>query len=196
MVYLIQKKKNKKGIPLSREERILAWIIAVCTLGFLVIEALIYFQITSSDLALYLSNIAYSVLFVLVLLVVSIIVVGVIRRRAGIEQWMARRYLGKLKHKIREELENVATTKNLDFPHQLRSHVLSQLATQVSRDIVNTPAPKVYLVQLMLDKNGDVYLAGLYLTIPMESAQVLADKITELSKDMRYRKRYRLLLLP
>jgi len=132
----------------------------------------------------------------LVVFLASLIIIVIWQRKERIRQSLTKRYYKKLEHKLGKELENVSTTKNLVFPNQPRDKVLYQLASRISSEIVNEPAPKVYLAQPMLDKKDDVYLAGLYLTIPMASAKVLADKMTELSKDMRYRKRYKMLLLP
>lgn len=197
LLWFILFRKAKRGIPMNREERVLAWLIAVSSIVYAVIEILLYCNITPSILASYLSNIACTILFVLGILIISITATMIIRRKERIEKSLAKRSYENLERKIRKELENVATTKNLTFPHQLRNDVISKLAERVSYDIMNASTTIDYSVQRMDDRVGDVdiYLGGHILAIPLSEAKVLADKMIELSKEPRYRKRSKWLSL-
>ena len=113
----------------------------------------------------------------------------IIYYKARIRQALAKRAHEKLERKITKELETEATTKNLTFSHQQKDDVISILAKQVASDIINVSTTKDYSAQKMLDKVGDVWICECILSIPFVSAKILADKMTELSKDPQYRKK-------
>jgi hypothetical protein len=119
------------------------------------------------------------------------------RKRKKIEQSFANKYRLKSEHKIKRELETEATAKNLTFPHQLKDDVISKLANRVSSDIMDVPTPKVYSVQRINDRvdDVDVYLGGHILAIPFSEAEILAHKMTELSKNPQYRRKRKWLYL-
>jgi len=193
---IVFRRKARKGQALTRTEMFLLVGSFIIAAFGVILQFLAFSDNVPSYLIPYLPFIAQTIWVGLIIVSASLISIAIWHRKERIIQSLANHYHKKLEQKIGEELENEATTKNLALPHQLRNDVLSKLADQVSSDIVNKITPKVYLVQPMLDKKDDVYLAGLYLTIPMASAQVLAGKMTELSKDPQYRKKWKLFLLP
>lgn len=194
--FILFRKKIKKGIPLSKKEIIIELILSISTLGLLILGALAYFQISPSALTSYLSKNAYDVSIILILFIVSVIVVVVVHRRKGIRQWMERLYIRKLERKIRIELEKESTNKNLTFPYQSRDYVLSILASRLSRDIVEKTTPKKYIAQPMKDRDDVFYIDKDTFRIPLQSVESLAEKMTKLSEDPKYRKKWRMALLP
>lgn len=193
--FILFGRKAIKGIPLNREERVLAWIGIILLIVSVIPQYFQLFDVKPSIFIPYLADIERAILVALPIIAILIVVAVINHQKKKIRQSLTKCYHKKLERKIRKELENVATTKNLAFPHQLRSDVLSKLADRVSSDIVTMPIPEVYLAQPMPDKRdgSDVYLAKLTFTIPMDSAKALADKMTELSKDVRFRRRKRFL---
>lgn len=94
-------------------------------------------------------------------------------------------------NEIRKELENVATTKNLTFPHETRDDVVSKLTNRLCTDIMNVSNPIGYSVREMPDRVGEVSIGALTNYVPVPTAKVLADKMTELSKDSAYRQKFK-----
>ena len=190
--FILFRRKTKKGFPLNRKEAVGFWISVIATVGCLVVACLLFIDDIASYLIPYVPYIKNAVCVILGIILISIIVIVIIRHKAGIRQALVKRAHENLERKIRKELETEATAKNLTFPHQQKDEVISKLSNRLSSDIMNGSTPKDYSAQPMTDRVGDVYLGGCYLTIPFSTAKSLADKMTELSNDPRYRKKRKL----
>jgi energy-coupling factor transporter transmembrane protein EcfT len=191
LILLILLRLKRRGHVMDREER----FYALLEISLLVLFGVFSLQLsTLTLLAPFIPIVIYAIEAILCIIPIA----AVYRKRKKINQVLTNKYLDKLRKKIQKELETEATAKNLAFPHQLKDDVLSKLANRVSSDIMNVPNPINYSVQPMNDRVGDVdvYLGGHILAVPIASAQVLADKMTELSKAPQYRKKWKLLLLP
>ena len=167
----------------------LAYITLFFFIASVILQSFEFFGVTSSTFIPYLAEIKLGILISLPILVVLFGVAWVNSHKAGIRQALAKRAHEKLERKITKELETEATTKNLTFSHQQKDDVISILAKQVAFDIINVSTTKDYSAQKMLDKVGDVWIGECILSIPFVSAKILADKMTELSKDPQYRKK-------
>jgi uncharacterized protein (DUF1697 family) len=187
-------KRAKRGTSLTREERIIAWLGAISFLVVAIFEGLNYFHIGPELLILYSSYIAIGFMVFCGLL---LLVLAGPKQKKKISQILARRYHENLERTLRDELESVATAEKLTFPRQIREDVISKLANTLSIDIMNTATPIEYSVRLVSDRVSadDVYLAGHILSIPFSEAQILANRMTDLSKNPQYRKKKTLLSL-
>lgn len=167
--------------------------IAYGTLFLLCVRAILdlfdFFGITTSSFTPYLAEINLCILIGLPILLFLLVVTVVNSHKTGIRQFLMKRSHSKLLSEITKELENQATSKNLTFLHHKKDFVLNTLAKQVTIDIENSHTPKNYSVQRMMDKVGDVWISGHIFSIPFKSAKILADKMTELSNDPKYRKK-------
>jgi hypothetical protein len=194
--FILFGKKVRKGIPLNREERVLAWLGIFFLIASVIPQYLDFFGVTSSTITPYWEDIQRIILIILPILAVLIVVVVIYSRKKRISQSILNRSHKKMECRIIKELETEATAKNLVFSRQRKKDVLSILASRLSSDIVEKTTPKKYVVQTMKDRDGDVCIDKDILSIPLQSAETLADKMTKLSEDPKYRKKWRMLLLP
>jgi len=188
--FILFGREIRRGISLDRETKALTYIALLVGIVGIILESFEFFGVTASNFIPYLADIKLGILISLPILVVLIAVAVVNSHKNGIRRFLTMRSHSKLKRKITKELENEATTKNLAFSRQPKKEILSILANQVSIDIMDAPTPKQYSVQIMDDRDGDVFIGKDILSIPLVSAEILADKMTELSNDPRYRKRF------
>jgi len=190
------RRRSTSGIPLSRLEKI-GWIVTIVAgIVAILIAAAVYLPPLSNYLKL--QEIQPIWIWVgLIVFIASIIATTTFRYKKRIERSLAKHSYENLERKIRKELETEAIAKNLTFPHQLKDDIISKLANRVSSDIMNISTPTDYSVQQMNDRVGDVdvYLGEHILAIPFSEAKILADKMTELSKNPSYRKKNRWLHL-
>jgi hypothetical protein len=191
--FILFGRKIRKGISLSRGEKALAYITLFFLIASVIPQYFEFFGVTSSTFIPYLADIERGILIILPILAVLIVIAVVNSHKKGIRRFLTMRSHSKLKRKITKELENEATTKKLAFSHQPKKEILSILANRVSIDLMDIPTPKQYPVQMMKDRDGDVCIGADILSIPLVSAEILADKMTKLSNDPRYRKKRKLL---
>ena len=178
-------RKVIKGIPLSRGEKALAYISVIFLILSVIPQYFEFFGVTPSAFIPYIGVI----LVILPILAVLVIVAVVNSHMKGIRRFLMVRSHKKLERKITKELETEATIKNIAFSRQPKKAVLSILANRVSDDIMETQTPKKYHAQPSEEREGDVWIDEDMLTIPLPSAVTLADKMTELSKNPKYRRK-------
>ena len=119
------------------------------------------------------------------------------RKRIKIRQTLDNKYLNKLQRKIQQELETEAQNKHLTFPKN-RLEFLPYMATNLARSIVTKSPPITYVATLgdhikekrftMINQYGSM--------VPFNEGEIIAKKMTEISKKSRYRKKVLFLLLP
>jgi len=191
--FILFGRKIRKGISLSRGEKALAYISLFFLIASVIPQYFEFFGVTSSTFTPYLVDIERGILIILPILAFLIVIAVVNSHKKGIRRFLTMRSHSKLKRKITKELENEAATKKLAFSHQPKKEILSILANRVSYDIMETQTPKNYLVQPSEERDGDVWIDKDLLTLPLPSAEILADKMTKLRNDPRYRKKRKLL---
>lgn len=194
LLWFILLRKTKRGIPLTTEERILAWLILIFTIATFFLQWLQYSDTKPSFLIPYLAYIVFSFAVLSGFLVLLLVVP---RLNKKISKILAKRYRENLYRMIKKELESVAITEKLTFSGQPKNNVISTLAKRVSSDIMDVSAIVDYSVQPMNDRIGgvEVDLGGDILAIPFSEAAILAHKMTELRKNPKYRGKNRWLYL-
>ena len=168
---------------MSRGEKIISYITVILLILSVIPQYFEWAGVKPSVFTPYFNVI----LPILSILAIFVILTAVYSRRKAIKLFLAMPFLNKLKHKIVEELETEVVIKNITFSRQPKRDVLLILANRVSYDIMDTKTPKNYRVQPSDERDGDVWIDGDVLTLPLLSAEILVVKMTELSKNPKYR---------
>lgn len=178
---------------MTRKENIALWISVVGTITTVTLGFLGYFGVTPSFLAPY----AWVFWIILGVFIVIVVIALVTRYKKQVKEQFIKKYYEKLERNVKEELETEAKIKNLTYL-QKNPSIIPWITPAISQNIMNGLPPITYVANLggMIPRTekhftmvGNIDQHKNYvLEIPLDEAKILADKMTELSHNTRYRK--------